>query len=343
MPMLQQRLLPHQTDRLFLTDGGIETWLMYKQGFALPHFCSFQLLDDAKAREALWRYYTEFARIARDRETGYVFCSLTYRASRDWSRLLGLSDRELADLNCRSIDFYRDVAEEVGLDPRDTIYSGCIGPRGDAYQINPSITADSAEEYHSGQVETLRQAGADLVTAMTLNSTAEAIGIVRAARTAGIPSVISFTLDQDRMVGGTHTLRMAIEEVDAATNSAPAYYMINCSHPVDFGPALDNGAWVRRIRGLRANASSLDHGVLCQLGHLEEGDAVELARQHRDLAQAYPHINVYGGCCGTDYVHVRKICEAVYDVMCRPSDAAEGQGHATSAKRTGRPPPTCDI
>ena len=206
----------------------------------------------------------------------------------------------------------------------------------------PGLPASRQWPDYGGQVETLRQAGADLVTAMTLNSTAEAIGIARAARTAGIPSVISFTLDQDRMVGGTHTLRMAIEEVDAATGSAPAYYMINCSHPVDFGPALDNGAWVRRIRGLRANASSLDHGVLCQLGHLEEGDAVELARQHRDLAQVYPHINVYGGCCGTDYVHVRKICEAVYDVMCRPSDAAEGQGHATSAKGTGRPPPTCD-
>jgi S-methylmethionine-dependent homocysteine/selenocysteine methylase len=63
--MQAPRFLPHQTDRLFLTDGGLETWLMYKQGFELPHFCDFQLLDDAAGREALRQYYREFALIAR--------------------------------------------------------------------------------------------------------------------------------------------------------------------------------------------------------------------------------------------------------------------------------------
>ena len=305
------RCLPHQTDRLYLTDGGIETWLMYKEGFELPHFCDFQFLADARGREALRKYYREFALIARQQRAGYVFCSLTYRASLDWGQLLGLSSDTLAEMNREAIAFYREIAREVGLDPQVTLYSGCIGPRGDAYEINATITANASQDYHSAQIETFRQAGVDLVTALTLKSVEEAIGIARAAKAAAVPSVISFTLDRNRTVDGARTLRAAIEAVDTATGGAPAYYMINCSHPMDFGPALDQGDWVRRVRGLRANASSLEHGMLCQLGHLEEGDAVELAAQHGELARIYPHMNVFGGCCGTDFVHVRRICEAV--------------------------------
>ena len=303
--------LPHQTDRIYLTDGGIETWLMYKQGLELPHFCGFQFLRDARGRDVLRTYYREFASVAKQHRTGYVFCSLTYRASRDWGQLIGFSPDGLDEINREAIAFYREIAHEVGLDPQATLYSGCIGPRGDAYEINATITANASQDYHSAQIETFRRAGVDLVTALTLKSVEEAIGIARAAKAAGVPSVISFALDRNRTVDGSRTLRAAIEAVDTATGGAPAYYLINCSHPMDFGPALEQGDWVRRIRGLRANASSLEHGMLCQLGHLEEGDAVELAAQHGEIARLYPHMNVFGGCCGTDFVHVRKICEAV--------------------------------
>lgn len=99
--------------------------------------------------------------------------------------------------------------------------------------------------------------------------------------------------------------------MDAATGNAPAFYMINCSHPADFGSALTPGKWADRIRGLRANASTLDHGTLCQLGHLEEGDPDDLARQYRDLKAAFPRLNVFGRSCGTDFVHVEKIGKAI--------------------------------
>ena len=144
-----------------------------------------------------------------------------------------------------------------------------------------------------------------------MNTTNEAIGIARAAAKAGIPSVIAFTIEKDRRLRSGETLKQAIETVDAGTENAPAYYMINCSHPVDFGPALATEPWANRIRGLRANASSLDHGTLCQLGHLEEGNPDELASQYVDLRAAHPKMNVFGGCCGTDYVHVEKIGRAL--------------------------------
>jgi len=303
--------LPHQTGDIYLTDGGTETWLMYKRGFDLPEFSAFHLLNDKRATAAIRDYYRAFADIAVKLGTGFIFDSLTYRASRDWGRLLGYSPAGLAEMNHRCLDLYREIAAEAGLAPERTVISGCIGPKGDAYRSNEALTAESAETYHREQIETFSDAGADIVTALTLNAADEAIGIARAAAKAGLPSVISFTLEKDRRLRSGETLGQAIQTVDAATGAAPAYYMINCSHPVDFGPVLTDGGWTERIRGLRANASTLDHGTLCQLGHLEEGDPDELAAQYRDLRAALPGLNVFGGCCGTDFVHVERIGKAL--------------------------------
>ena len=256
-------------------------------------------------------YYTAFANVAVKLGTPFIFDSLTYRASRDWGALLGYSTEGLAEMNHKCFALYRECAAAAGLEPEDIVISGCIGPKGDAYQSNQALTAASAETYHSEQIETFKAADADIVTALTLNTTQEAIGIARAAANADLPSVISFTIEKDRKLRSGETLKQAIETVDAATTNAPAYYMINCSHPVDFGPALGSQPWANRIRGLRANASSLDHGTLCQLGHLEEGNPDELASQYVGIRAAYPTMNVFGGCCGTDYVHVEKIGRAL--------------------------------
>lgn len=303
--------LPHQTDDIFLTDGGTETWLMYKRGFELPEFSAFHLLNEQRSAVALREYYTTFAKVAVKLGTPFIFDSLTYRASRDWGALLGYSSEGLAEMNHKCFELYRECAAAVGLAPENTLISGCIGPKGDAYQTNQDLTAESAEAYHREQIETFKVAGVDIVTALTLNTTDEAIGIARASSGAGIPSVIAFTIEKNRKLRSGETLKQAIETVDDATSNAPAYYMINCSHPVDFGPALASESWANRIRGLRANASSLDHGTLCQLGHLEEGNPDELASQYVDIRAAHPKMNVFGGCCGTDYVHVEKIGRAL--------------------------------
>jgi len=310
MPQPTPRL-PHQTDDIFLTDGGTETWLTYKRGFEPPQFSAFHLLNDKRSAQALRDYYMAFANIAVNLGTPFIFDSLTYRASRDWGALLGYSTEGLAEMNHKCFELYRECAAEAGLAAENTILSGCIGPKGDAYKINQELTAESAESYHREQIDTFKAAGADIVTALTLSTTDEAIGIARASAEAGIPSVIAFTIEKDRRLRSGETLKQAIETVDAATCNAPAYYMINCAHPVDFGSALANANWANRIRGLRANASSLDHGTLCKLGHLEEGDPNELAGQYVDIRAAHPKMNVFGGCCGTDYVHVEKIGRAL--------------------------------
>ena len=112
-------------------------------------------------------------------------------------------------------------------------------------------------------------------------------------------------------MGSGESLQAAIETVDQATDSAAAYFMINCAHPVDFGPALADEEWVTRIHGIRANASKQEHSFLNTLGHLDEGEPDELAAEYANLQARFPHMNVFGGCCGTDFSHVRKISSAL--------------------------------
>ncbi len=314
-------VLPQMNGGVYLTDGGTETFLMYKKGLELPNFSAFHLLNDPDARAVIKQYYRDHAAVARRYGAGFIYCSLTYRASSDWGGLLGYSTQGLADMNHRAIDLYRAVAAEFGGDGGAAVFSGCIGPRGDAYRLNREITADGAEAYHREQIETFKQAGADMVTALTLNSIDEAIGIARAARSAGMPCAMSFTLTEDSRLMTGPSLKEAIEQVDHATDAAPAYYMVNCNHPTETEPALEPGDWSSRLGGIRPNASSLAKGVLCKLGHLEEGDPVELGRQMGDIARRYPHIGVWGGCCGTDSVHVEEICRNVVAARAEPAGA----------------------
>jgi S-methylmethionine-dependent homocysteine/selenocysteine methylase len=150
------------------------------------------------------------------------------------------------------------------------------------------------------------------VTAITMTNAGEAIGVARATQAVGMPVAISFTVETDGRLPTGQGLTEAIAEVDEATRSAPAYYMINCAHPSHFDGTLQGtGAWLDRIRGLRANASRLSHAELNEAPDLDAGDAEELGREHGAIVRRRPRINVLGGCCGTDHRHIERICAAV--------------------------------
>lgn len=303
--------LPQLSGHNVTTEGGAETALQYKPGFELPHFCLFHLLNDDRAVVALRDYHRRVIDASIEHGFGTILEGLHYRASRDWGELLGYSREGLAEINIRGIEFYKELANEYRGEKVPMPIGGVLGPRGDAYDIGRVPDASKAEDYHSEQIETFERAGADMVTAASLSFVDEAIGIARAAKSIGIPIVISFTLDKSGRLETGESLRDAIKAVDIATNSAPAYYMINCSHPTDFEPALESGDWIQRLLGFMPNAATLDKGTLCQLGHLEEGDPVELGEQMGDLAKRYPHMTVWGGCCGTDSTHISEICRNV--------------------------------
>jgi homocysteine S-methyltransferase len=311
--------LPQLNGKDVTTEGGMGTTLQYKDGFELPHFCLFHLLNDPRAVEALHDYHSKVAVASVENGFGAIMEGLHYRASRDWGELLGYSREGLAEINIRGIEFYKDLAREYETDAAPMPVGGVIGPRGDAYKLGRLPDAAEAEDYHSEQIETLKRSDADMVTGATLSSTKEAIGMTRAAKAHDIPIVISFTLDKTGKLATGPTLREAIKSVDEATGSAPIYYMINCSHSLDFEPALEDGDWVKRLSGFMPNAATLDKGTLCQLGRLEEGNPVELGEEMGSLAKRYPHMTVWGGCCGTDHVHIREICRNVAAVRVEQS------------------------
>lgn len=303
--------LPQLGTGIFLTDGGIETTLIYLDGLELPYFAAFHLLKDAAGEEALRRYFTGYATLAVEQGVGCVLESPTWRASADWGAKLGWSVDALRDVNRRAVALLHEVRARHATAASPMVVSGCIGPRGDGYDPDRFMGADEAADYHALQAAAFRDADADMVTAITMTYPNEAIGVTRAARAAGMPVAISFTVETDGRLPNGRPLGEAIEEVDAATSGAPAYYMINCAHPTHFADVLAPEApWTRRIRGLRANASAKSHAELDRATELDAGDPADLARRHRALADRLPDLAVLGGCCGTDRRHVAAIVEA---------------------------------
>jgi S-methylmethionine-dependent homocysteine/selenocysteine methylase len=302
--------LPQLDGGVFLTDGGIETTLVFHHGLELPLFAAFDLLKDDEGTEQLRQYYAPYAIAARDRGVGLVLESPTWRASPGWAAKLGYSDEELDALNRKAISLMEELrAEYEG--PAPIVISGCVGPEGDGYAPETMLTADEAERYHRVQIGTFADTAADVVTAITITYAEEATGVARAAAAAGLPVVISFTLETDGRLPSGQALGGAIAEVDDATDGAPAYYMINCAHPTHFESAVSGGEpWVQRVGGLRTNASTKSHAELDEAEELDEGDPIDLAARHVSLQALLPKVNVLGGCCGTDHRHVDAICDA---------------------------------
>lgn len=298
--------LPQLKGGLFLTDGGIETTLIFLEGLDLPYFAAFDLLKDGEGTATLRAYYRRHAEIARRRGLGFILESATWRASPDWAEKLGYSRQDLERVNREAIELLHGLRAELETPSSPMVVSGCIGPRGDGYDPGRCMTVREAHDYHAFQAKVFAAAGADMVTAITMTNVPEAIGVARAAVAAGLPVAISFTVETDGKLPAGDTLEAAVEAVDGASEVPPVYYMVNCAHPTHFAQVL-NGGWTGRLRGLRCNASSRSHAELDEAPDLDAGDPLELGAQYRDLRRRLPQLNVLGGCCGTDHRHIEQI------------------------------------
>ena len=309
MEMTRNIILPHQSDTLFLTDAGFETWMLFLKGFELPLFAAFPLLRDPKGRVAMKEYFAPFMEMARKNNAGFILDTNTWRANPDWGKMLGYSLDDLAAINQEAVTFADDLRKEFGTGI-NVLINGVIGPRGDGYEAGALMSVSEAEEYHSFQVDVLAHSKADMISALTMTNTPEAIGITRAAYEADIPCAISFTLETDGALPSGQSLADAIAETDNNSSAKPAYYMINCAHPDHFSTMLEGaGDWVNRIHGLRANASRMSHAELDQCEELDDGNPQELGKLSTDLTRLLPRLNVFGGCCGSDHRHVEHMCQ----------------------------------
>ena len=296
---------------LFLTDAGLETDLIFNHGIEIREFAAHTLLPNSHGREAVANYLRGFLSLANEYDAGFVLDSQTWKAHLHWAKDLVATEQELHETNKDAIAFITDLRDEFAGNSKPIVLNGVIGPRGDAYAPEARLAAREAEEYHTKQIGWLAETEVDMVTALTFTQSDEAIGVVRAAQSAGLPVVISFTVETDGSLPTGQPLNEAISAVDDATDGAAAYFMVNCAHPDHFFDVLDDSAWARRIRGLRCNASRLSHEELDECEVLDDGDPMELANQYKAITTTMPWLNVFGGCCGSDLRHVARIAKAV--------------------------------
>jgi homocysteine S-methyltransferase len=306
------RDLPQLSGQLMLTDSGIETDIIFGSGRDLPAFAAFPLLDDEDGRAILERYYRAHLAVAADHGVGYVLETPSWRSNPDWGMSLGYTQEQLDDLDRAGVAFLSGIRDSSPKVSGPMPLSGSLGPRGDGYAVGTVMSVDEAHEYHSHQVELFSEQGCDLVSVLTLTYADEGLGIAQAARDAGVPVVLYFTVETDGRLPDGSTLQKAIETIDTATDGYVAYYGINCAHPDHMAPALtDGGDWTHRIGAVRANASRMSHAELDEAETLDDGDPQELAVDYVALRDLLPYASVFGGCCGTDVRHVRAIAEVL--------------------------------
>ena len=302
-------------EKYYLTDGGLETTLIFHNNIPLNHFAAFELLRNEEGRKVLEEYYRPYLSLAEKYQSGFVIESPTWRSNADWSVKLGYTHDELFALNKQSIKFIREVAEPFTALPQ-LIVSGNIGPRGDGYRADFLMTAEQSRAYHADQVKAFALSDADIVTAATITYSNEAIGIVNAARSFALPVVISFTVETDGKLPGGESLQEAVEKVDAQTDHYAEHFMVTCAHPKHFiNEFHGNGHWKSRIGGIRANASLKSHAELDQSTELDAGDKCLLASGYAELFTLLPSLKVMGGCCGTDCSHLEEICKTLEGML----------------------------
>jgi homocysteine S-methyltransferase len=308
-----RHVLPQLQGGLFLSDGGIDTDLIFNRGIRIPEFAAHTLLADETGRRAIADYFRPYLALAEESDAGFILGSQTWKAHPYWATALGTDEEELRRINREAIALIAGLRDEFAGNRRPIVLSGLIGPRGDGYLPGAGITAQEAEEYHARQIDWLAATAVDMVKAATFGRAEEAVGVVRAANAAGLPIVVSFTVDTDGSLPSGQPLGEAIRAVDEATSAAAAYFMVNCAHPDHFFHLLGDTAWARRIRGIRCNASRRSHDELDESCTLDDGNPAELAARYVELRRRMPWLVVFGGCCGTDLRHVTAIARALRD------------------------------
>jgi len=306
-----QKLMTAETP--YLTDGGFETWMFFVEGFEAPEFAALMLMDDPAAQQAMRRYFDRFLAMASANQVGFVLDTNTWRGCTKWASKLDTTPDNLLRLSRDATSFAKAIKDGWGSKVPSIILNGVIGPSGDGYIVEESLDVETAEILHRPQVEVLVEAGVEMISALTITNTAEAIGITRAATKAKVPVVISYTLETNGKLPTGETLGDAIMKTDIATDSAPLYYMINCAHPEHFldvfGPGND---WLSRIGGVRANASRMSHAELDGSETLDEGNPAEFGSLHAEIHRLLPNLRVVGGCCGTDHRHVSCVTDHIH-------------------------------
>ena len=302
-----KRQLPHKTDNVFLAYVGMETDIIFNKGIDLPGFAAYPLLENQEGREIIKNYHRDFIKLAQSKNLGAILETPTWVANRSRAESLGYTPDQLRLINADAVQVLSEVRAE--FESSTIILSTNLGPRDDAYAPSEQMSADEAKTYHMEQLAIFVDGEVDLVSGYTIAYTAEATGMVLAAKALDLPIIISFTVETDGRLPTGAALEEAISEVDEAKDGYADYFMINCAHPDHFTSILKSAPWMSRIKGVVANASRCSHAELDNAEELDAGDPVEFGQQLTEIRRNFPQINILGGCCGTDMRHMQSIAD----------------------------------
>ena len=96
----------------YVTDGGLETDLIFHFDADLPEFAAFPLVEDEDGRALLTRYYDGYAAIAAQAGVGLLLEAPTWRANPDWAAKVGYDLAALDRVNRASVELMQGLREK---------------------------------------------------------------------------------------------------------------------------------------------------------------------------------------------------------------------------------------
>ncbi len=312
-----QRLQRQRRTRAFnnamditLTDGGIETRIIYDFKRPIGDFEAYRLLADEAGRDILRRIYQSYAEVSARHGLPIQLGTPTWRASRNWTR-------DVHGVNAAAVELLRTIVQPFA--DMHVILTGVIGPASDGYATGEALSADAAFAYHRDQANVFARLNVDLLYAPTFPTFSELSGVARAMAETGCPySLAPMLHPEGTMLDGT-PLADAITRIDTGIFPAPRYYMIGCLYPTHAQTALRalgaaQPSLIKRVRGLKANSSPLPPEELDKLKHLAATDVHIWVRDELTCAREF-NLSILGGCCGTDERYIDALAMAATSKM----------------------------
>jgi S-methylmethionine-dependent homocysteine/selenocysteine methylase len=293
----------------FITDGNLEATLK-GQNVELIHDAAFELLYTREGRQLLKDYHRPFIDLAAQFNQTYIIQTPTLRANPDWIFRLGYPLAEIRVITRHATQFVREIQYAENSD--NILISGCIGPRKTNTHLSGAMSADEAAKYHSEQVLTFALSDVDFISGMSMNDISEAIGIIQAAKTVGVPVVISFLVGTDGCLQSGEELTHAVSMVDKATGNYAQHFMIQCEDPISLQSLILHDAVPKsRVRGISVNMTGVRQRTKSNQT-IQRGKTLQVTSDLLTIRRALPDLKVFGGCCDGKNEILDEVCRQMF-------------------------------
>jgi len=271
-----------------------------------PTLFNTPLIYENDGRHRLQGIYRSYLAVAGAAGLPILLCAPTWRVDKD-----RIAEAEVPEsINRDAVKFMLAIKEKNQSESLQITAGALIAPRNDCYSADAALTRQQAAEFHSWQIEELAEAGAELIIAQTMPALSESLGLADRLGAMGRPYIISFVIDRNGKVLDTTPLAEAIERLDQEVAAAPLGYMVNCVYPTFINAESQPPQMFKRLIGIQANASSLDHtqldGAETAIRDPLQDWTMQMAKLNKDFG-----IKIMGGCCGTDDSYLRSLAESL--------------------------------